>query len=468
MRLLRLISIALVFLLVGTIAAQEDLSWINDLLPSGDDINIGKQLLQGTVEVQAGDLALNEGFSAANAWDTVRDRDGFRIIQGERYEMLLRTSGVMYTGLSTSESEDIVMSADTIHLSEELNDGYGLVCRASGEASSQSGYHFYISGDGYFLIAVYENGVPRRLVNWTQTSLIHQGVDAENSMVAVCVSDYLALYINGELAGEVRDSTFSTGRYGMVVFLITPDSEVHIGFDNLRVWEASTDAPRASTNAEVVATDEAGVPVNSDEQRAVTMNLLEEGENDIELGELLLIDNFEDSERWPTAETDTSVLEVRGGLLRAYNEGNNETPAVIMGGGSYTNTVLEVDTSFVEGAENNAFSLVCRGSETDSTRGYFFTISSDGFHSIWSSDGEGYRFVVEWDRSLAIDLEGDNHLTVVCIDDYFAFYVNDTLVNEFYDSLYTQGSVGMMVFSYEGATEVSFDNLLVWGAEVQE
>jgi hypothetical protein len=46
--------------------------------------------------------------------------------------------------------------------------------------------------------------------------------------------------------------------------------------------------------------------------------------------------------------------------------------------------------------------------------------------------------------------------------------VNDTLVNEFYDSLYTQGSVGMMVFSYEGATEVSFDNLLVWGAEMQE
>src|SRR5690242_5112420 len=119
MRYLRLISIALVFLLVGTITAQEDLSWIRTLLPTSDDINIGKQLLQGSIEVTAGDLNLNEGFSAANAWDTVRDRNGYRVIQDERYEMLLRTSGVIYTGLSTNESEDVVLSVDSIHLSQE-------------------------------------------------------------------------------------------------------------------------------------------------------------------------------------------------------------------------------------------------------------------------------------------------------------------------------------------------------------
>ena len=462
MRWLRLISIALTFLLVGTLAAQEDLSWITTLLPSGDDINIGKQLLQGTIEIQAGDLNLNEGFSAANAWDTVRDRNGFRVIQEERYEMLLRTSGVIYTGLSTTESEDVVLSVDSIHLSQELNDGYGLVCRASGAAGAENGYHFYISGDGYYRIAVYENGVGRGLTNWTASPLIHQGVDAQNSMVAVCVSDYLALYINGELAAEVRDATYSSGLLGMVVILFTQESEVHIGFDNLRIWEASTNAPRANTGGEAVVPDELTESVNADEQRAVTASLLEEGENRLELSDLLLVDTFEDAARWPSVETDTSVMEVRGGLLRAYNEGDNETPAVIFSDTSFTNTVIEVDTTFVEGAENNAFSLVCRGSETDSNRGYFFTISSDGFHSIWSSDGAQYRFIVEWDRSLAIDLDGENHMTVVCVDDYFALYVNDTLVNEFYDSLYTQGSVGMMVFSYEGPTEISFDNLLVW------
>jgi hypothetical protein len=254
----------------------------------------------------------------------------------------------------------------------------------------------------------------------------------------------------------------------MVVFLITPESEVHIGFDDLRVWEADTDAPRASNVEEPVATAEANVVVtNPDDQRAITLSLLEEGEAEIDLGDLLLADNFEDDSQWPVVETNNGIMEVRGGLLRAFTEGDGANPLVIFGETSFTNAVLEVDTSFVEGAEDNAFSLICRGSAADSQRGYYFMISSDGFYRVAVSDGEEFRFIEEWDRSLTINLAGDNHLTLVCVDDYFAFYVNDTLLSEFYDSLYTEGNVGMMVFSYEGSTEVSFDNLFVWGAELR-
>jgi hypothetical protein len=466
MRWLRLISLCLIFLLVGTLAAQEDLSWITTLLPTGDDINIEKQLLQGSIEVSADELALNEGFSAVNAWDTIQDRDGFRRIRDEHYEMLLRTSGVIYTGLSLDEYEDTVLSVDSFHISEELNDGYGLVCRASGEAGAENGYHFYISGDGYYRIAVYENGivVPGG-TEWTASALIRQGLAAENSMVAVCVSDYLALYINGELAAEVRDSTYASGTLGMVVILFTPESEVHIGYDNLRVWEGDTDAPRASSGEPPDAPVE--VVENTEDQRAVTVSLIEEGEAEIEMGDLVFADNFENDSQWPAAETDRSILEVRDGFLRAFTEGDGANPAVIFGSTSFTNAVFEVDTDFVEGAEDNAFSLICRGSAADSQRGYYFTISTDGFYRVAVSDGEQFRYIVEWDRSLAINLADENHLTLVCVNDYFAFYVNDTLLTEFYDSLYTEGTVGMMVYSYEDATEIAFDNLLVWSAAVR-
>jgi hypothetical protein len=462
MRFLRLISLVLIFLLVGLVAAQEDLSWLTALLPTGDDINIEKQLLQGNIEIASNGQVVDESFSAENAWDEIQDRDGYRLIRDGRYEMLLRTSSAIYTGLSVSQYDDTVITVDSIHLSEELNDGYGLVCRANGWENS---YHFYISGDGYYRIAVYENGAARGLTDWTASTLINQGVNASNSMTAVCVKDYLALYINASLAAEVRDSTYESGAIGMVVILFTPESEVHIGFDNLRVWEADTDAPRVSNNDASPTAAATEVVNNIDEQHAATERRIGTGAEDLELGDLAFSDSFDTADNWQEILSDTGAMDIENGFLRAFSAGAGTQPVILFGNQRFGDVVIEVDTSFVEGAVNNAFSLICRGSETASTMGYYFNISSDGFYWVWASDGERFRSVVELDRSLAINLEAANHITAVCVGDYFAFYANDTLLSEFYDDLYTEGTVGMMVHSYEGPSEIAFDNLYVWEAQ---
>ena len=52
----------------------------------------------------------------------------------------------------------------------------------------------------------------------------------------------------------------------------------------------------------------------------------------------------------------------------------------------------------------------------------------------------------------------------ICIDDYLAFYANNELLIETFDSIYSSGSVGVALTSFDQGTEVAFDNMLVWKA----
>lgn len=453
---LRLIILCLVFAFVGASFAQEDLTWLTTLLPTGDDININKQVLQGSIEIAAGNQILNEGFSAVNAWDTIQDRDGFRRIRDERYEMLLRTSGAIYAGLSTSSYSDSIISVESIHLSQELNDGYGLVCRATGWENS---YHFYISGDGYFNIAIYENGRGRGLTDWTSSELINQGADAVNSLTAVCVRDYLALYINGTLAAEVRDSTFSSGAVGMAVILFTEDSEVNIAFDNLRLWEATSNAPVLNPTPSPIE-----IARDTNERRANLEGILERGSSDLLVTNLLLNDSFDNPSLWTPIASDGGSLSLSAGLMNAVSAGANEFPTLAFRTDGYTNGVFEIQSNYVEGSANTVASVICRGDVGTNYRGYYFNLSADGFYSIWLSDGTAFRYIAEWQRDFAVNVEGENLMTVVCVDDYFAYYLNGSLLHEFNDDSYSDGRMGLAILGYEGAATMSFDNLFIWEA----
>ncbi|MBI5670989.1 MAG: hypothetical protein HZC41_23595 [Chloroflexi bacterium] len=100
------------------------------------------------------------------------------------------------------------------------------------------GYLFLVEGTGRFAImrARGRNVVP--LVDWTSSDKIRKG-PAQNTIRAVCLNDYLALYVNGAFMADAIDDTYTSGQVGLVAAAASRLG-VTVDFDNLTVSEART------------------------------------------------------------------------------------------------------------------------------------------------------------------------------------------------------------------------------------
>ncbi len=189
-------------------------------------------LAEGAQEISVGDLLLEKDFSEDDTWEVYKDKDtSLRTIDGV-YRMTLQ--GDLYTwGLNEQEHSDAIIEVETSQLSEILNNHYGVICRADPDGS---GYYFFISGDGYYSIYKGVENQIDEIVEWTFTDAINQGQE-NNSIVAVCVDDYLALYANGVLLAEANDDEYSSGFAGFSIGSSEEDADTDIAFDNLRIWD---------------------------------------------------------------------------------------------------------------------------------------------------------------------------------------------------------------------------------------
>ena len=309
------------------------------------------------------------------------------------------------------------------------------------------------------------DGRAQPFMPWTASDLINQGVEARNRITAVCVDNYFALYINGDLAGEARDNTFDEGAVGMSVIVFEEDSEVFIAFDNLRIWSADADEEQLTSLETTSNADNSDTVIS--EQRAETILLLEDGSEDVSLENLLLLDTMDDNANWRVIDSEQGEVDFDDGVLELTSNEDALYPIMLLTDDAYDNVVIQASMSFENGSDNNAYGLVCRSSENDIARGYQFMISGDGYYSIWLTDSATYRLLTDWERSVAINLNSENQLTAVCIDDYLAFYINDTLLVDIYDDVYQGGTVGLVAFTFEDDTEISADDVYIWSAETR-
>jgi hypothetical protein len=355
-----------------------------------------------------------------------------------------------------TEYSDVIISVDILQEVNEANHSYGLVCRAQ---DNNSGYYFFLNSDGSYAIQVRDGADINWLTEaWTESDSIRQEPDALNRMMAVCVEDYLALYINNNLVYEVRDFTYQEGMAGMAVTLLDSGS-VTVNFDNLLIWEAT--AEDLPSTCPIDGDVEFSQDFDPEEQEAVLSRCLEKSNQAIELLDLVFEDDFSDDRNWDSVDENDSFMGIEDDLMLGYS---NEVLVTLDNEEWYENVVIQVDTEFLDGNDNNAYGLMCRANQLDVARGYYFNISADGFYSVWVSDGTDFRFISEWERSEAINEQGTNRLTVICVDDYLAFYVNNVLLIETFDSIYSSGSVGVTLTAFEEETEVGFDNMLIWEA----
>jgi hypothetical protein len=95
--------------------------------------------------------------------------------------------------------------------------------------------------------------------------------------------------------------------------------------------------------------------------------------------------------------------------------------------------------------------------------GYLFLIRGDRSYAIMRARGRDIQPLVDWATSNAINPgPGQNHIRAVCLDDYFALYVNETFVADANDDAYSHGQVGLAAAALDQlGVQVEFDNLTI-------
>lgn len=186
-------------------------------------------------EYEAGELLLNETFSEANAWENFVSGDSDLQVSDGVYRVQTGDGGYIW-GLNEKQHSDVVIDVTATQTSSHANNAYGVICR-SDTSNNGDGYYFLISGDGYYSISKGEGEDVNELVEWTSSSAINEG-QASNEIRAVCLGNYLALYVNDQFLAEIEDGDYSSGfaDFSATAF---EGGNTDISFDNLTITAAS-------------------------------------------------------------------------------------------------------------------------------------------------------------------------------------------------------------------------------------
>lgn len=209
---------------------------------SGNDIDvddlqddIADMLEDGDVAIDLEDVLMVETWDDIGDWEEFDDDNYAVEIDDDTYVINNETEGDLVWALNLGDDyDDIVMHVEIEHLSNGDSNGFGLMCRIDTD-NLGDGYSFIVRNDGTYAIGYWEDSAYTTLIG--DDFEPDRDIDESDSytMTAVCVGEYLALYIDGELIDEVEDDTYDEGYSGIAA--INFDDGVEAAFDNLVIWE---------------------------------------------------------------------------------------------------------------------------------------------------------------------------------------------------------------------------------------
>lgn len=108
---------------------------------------------------------------------------------------------------------------------------------AAVQPNNGDGYLFLVDGAGRFAIMRSRGRSVVPLVDWSPSDQIKRGA-AQNQIRAVCLGDYLALYVNGQFMGDAIDDAYTQGQVGLAA-AASGRLGITVEFDNLTVSSVS-------------------------------------------------------------------------------------------------------------------------------------------------------------------------------------------------------------------------------------
>jgi hypothetical protein len=468
--------------LVAPTLAQSAASAIND------------RLIPGERPVTVADRLLYETFDARDAWENYTEPQGSVQVLDGVYQAIRNAPDILLWGQNTTIHDDVVMVVDATHVAGDLNNGYGVMCRAAVENTAE-GYHLRISSDGYGQIFKVVGDDLMILSDWRFTGAIEQGRGVTNQITAVCVDNYFALYANGQLISEATDDdrSFAEGVAGFTVSTFVDGDTVEVAFDDLEIWSVAGTSPTDTDTANdaPTITDDSGdiilpppppaigaidLPTPPDE-RDTSANgdnpVLDwiAGNDDVTVGDLLAHVTFDDANDWETytsaIESGTVDFSIVDGILLGFVPPTSGLNFWSLHDRALTDSVVSITTTQKTSELDNGYGLMCRADPANDGDGYYFRISGDGFYAITLVQDEIFTDLVAWTRSAVINQgRAANTIAMACVGDYLALYVNGELVHEINDDRLTRGNTGVVLVGYDNTpVRVAFDDAYIWSAE---
>ncbi|MBK8050364.1 MAG: SH3 domain-containing protein [Anaerolineales bacterium] len=156
-----------------------------------------------------------------------------------------------------------------------------------------------------------------------------------------------------------------------------------------------------------------------------------------------------------------------GGVLYVRDIKQSPIPTGLDAPIKAADTVIEVDSKLVSGAESTWMSAFCRGKGGSD---FAFYWRADGMYSavLWIDD-DGVREAASAHTDAIHHGTGAlNHIKVSCIGDRLEGWINGVKLVDWVDDRLSSGSPGLGVEVIEGETaEAAFDNFIVYGTKSQ-
>jgi hypothetical protein len=373
-------------------------------------------------------LYYNNFNSGQSAWKDYDDALSNAKVAGGKYTLTHKQhlSSIVANVVPTDYNKDFAIETTLTHVAGEAFPT-GITFAGS---NSLNTYYFCIISTGQFIIAGFEHGANKIIVNWTPSIAIAQG-SGLNKLRIEKSDNQFRYFINDTQVAQ----TAILPRYGDAVGLMVSGQQT-VSFDYLKVTYLDPVVKPMASDARALSLDIKEMAYHTDFDK-------------------------DDQNAWILKATDSVSTSIANGyynILRRAKLGITE---------SVTDAATKVDmhrdylveTSAVHynGTANYGYGLdfAC-----DSARQYHFWISPSGYYSIGYSHAGGYNVMTPWTASNAIikTALALNKLSIAHKAGQLSFYVNDQLVTSYPDLVLTGHRFGVSV----GADQtVGFDYLTI-------
>ncbi len=179
-----------------------------------------------------------DDFADGSAWRSYATDDLFLGVADGAYKINFVGRKYVWTQ-AEAQYADVVIEADLAQISTYNHNAFGLACRLTPDNSGR-GYFFLISGDGYVSIRWSDGRSLQPIVEARPSQHVRRG-KAKNRVRAICIGDYLALWVNDEFAAAARDGRADAGAVGMAGVMNYAGQSLTVAFDDVKVWLAAPD-----------------------------------------------------------------------------------------------------------------------------------------------------------------------------------------------------------------------------------
>ena len=166
--------------------------------------------------LEPGEVIFQDDFSdQSTGWEKVNSPYELKGYSADGYLISVKTPNSRAWSVADLPLTDTEIQVQTQKMSGPEDTNFGLICRYR---NKDNFYSFLISSDGYYGIMKVENGVETLLGSdqFTYSEQINRG-DAINQIAVICIGNELSLSVNDLLLRTVEDTSFPTGKVGMIV-----------------------------------------------------------------------------------------------------------------------------------------------------------------------------------------------------------------------------------------------------------